>query len=79
MQRQGKRIILITTLELQPGIIHVQINPWKRFDMAFDELKRSTTLSPLSPLANLFLLAGDIHATLYTGSKAIHNKFFPMK
>jgi len=53
--------------------------PWKRFDMAFDELKRSTTLSPLSPLANLFLLAGDIHATLYTGSKAIHNKFFPMK
>jgi hypothetical protein len=53
--------------------------PWKRFDMAFDELKRSTTLSPLSPLANLFVLAGDIHATLYTGSKAIHNKFFPMK
>ncbi|KAJ6952006.1 hypothetical protein NC653_041232 [Populus alba x Populus x berolinensis] len=47
--------------------------------MAFDELKRSTTLSPLSPLANLFLLAGDIHATLYTGSKAMHNKFFPMK
>jgi len=38
--------------------------PWKRFDMAFDELKRSTILSPLSPLANLFLLAGDIHATL---------------
>nr|TKS16443.1 hypothetical protein D5086_0000023430 [Populus alba] len=53
--------------------------PWKRFDMAFDEIKRSTTLSPLSPLANLFLLAGDIHATLYTGSKAMHNKFFPMK
>jgi len=26
MQRQGKRIILITTLELQPGIIHFQIN-----------------------------------------------------
>ncbi|KAJ6855742.1 hypothetical protein NC651_040391 [Populus alba x Populus x berolinensis] len=26
MQHQGKRIILITTLELQPGIINVQIN-----------------------------------------------------
>ena len=41
--------------------------------------KRSAILSPLSQLANLFLLAGDIHATLYTGSKALHNKFFPMK
>ncbi|KAJ6858346.1 hypothetical protein NC652_040810 [Populus alba x Populus x berolinensis] len=47
--------------------------------MAFDELKRSAILSPLSQLANLFLLAGDIHSTLYTGSKALHNKFFPMK
>ncbi|KAJ6855725.1 hypothetical protein NC651_040383 [Populus alba x Populus x berolinensis] len=36
-----RRIILITTLELQPGIIHVQIN-----------LERDLTiLSPLSPLA----------------------------
>ncbi|KAJ6855717.1 hypothetical protein NC651_040375 [Populus alba x Populus x berolinensis] len=26
MQQQGKHIILITTPELQPGIIHVQIN-----------------------------------------------------
>ncbi|KAG6736900.1 hypothetical protein POTOM_060170 [Populus tomentosa] len=34
--------------------------------------KRSAILS-LSQLANLFLLAGDIHATLYTGSKALHN------
>jgi hypothetical protein len=41
--------------------------------------KRSAILSPLSQLANLFLLAGDIHAALYTGSKAIPNKFFPMK
>ncbi|CAN4077059.1 unnamed protein product [Withania somnifera] len=48
--------------------------PWKRFDMTFDEFKRSTILSPVSLLADLFLLAGDIHATLYTGSKAMHSQ-----
>ncbi|KAF6171493.1 hypothetical protein GIB67_018017 [Kingdonia uniflora] len=48
--------------------------PWKRFDMSFDEFKRSTILSPISQLADLFLLAGDIHATLYTGSKAMHSQ-----
>lgn len=48
--------------------------PWKRFDMAFEEFKRSTILSPISQLADLFLLAGDIHATLYTGSKAMHSQ-----
>ncbi|GAB2293209.1 Probable phosphoinositide phosphatase sac9 [Dionaea muscipula] len=48
--------------------------PWKRFDMAFEEFKRSTILSPVSQLADLFLLAGDIHATLYTGSKAMHSQ-----
>ncbi|XP_050383485.1 probable phosphoinositide phosphatase SAC9 [Argentina anserina] len=48
--------------------------PWKRFDMSFDEFKRSTILSPVSQLADLFLLAGDIHATLYTGSKAMHSQ-----
>ncbi|KAB5530058.1 hypothetical protein DKX38_020139 [Salix brachista] len=48
--------------------------PWKRFDMSFEEFKRSTILSPVSQLANLFLLAGDIHATLYTGSKAMHSQ-----
>ncbi|XP_011037364.1 PREDICTED: probable phosphoinositide phosphatase SAC9 isoform X2 [Populus euphratica] len=48
--------------------------PWKRFDMSFEEFKSSTILSPLSQLANLFLLAGDIHATLYTGSKAMHSQ-----
>ena len=47
--------------------------PWKRFDMTFEEFKRSTILSPVSQLADLFLLAGDIHATLYTGSKAMHS------
>ncbi|KAL3635791.1 putative phosphoinositide phosphatase sac9 [Castilleja foliolosa] len=48
--------------------------PWKRFDMSFDEFKRSTILSPVSQLADIFLLAGDIHATLYTGSKAMHSQ-----
>ncbi|KAG2727625.1 hypothetical protein I3760_01G166000 [Carya illinoinensis] len=48
--------------------------PWKRFDMTFEEFKRSTILSPVSQLADIFLLAGDIHATLYTGSKAMHSQ-----
>lgn len=48
--------------------------PWKRFDMTFEEFKRSSILSPVSQLADLFLVAGDIHATLYTGSKAMHSQ-----
>ncbi|XP_057491304.1 probable phosphoinositide phosphatase SAC9 [Actinidia eriantha] len=48
--------------------------PWKRFDMTFEEFKRSTILAPVCQLADLFLLAGDIHATLYTGSKAMHSQ-----
>ncbi|XP_075098514.1 putative phosphoinositide phosphatase SAC9 isoform X4 [Nicotiana tabacum] len=48
--------------------------PWKRFDMTFEEFKRSTILSPVSQLADLFLVAGDTHATLYTGSKAMHSQ-----
>lgn len=47
--------------------------PWKRFDMTFEEFKRSTLLSPICQLADLFLIAGDIHATIYTGSKAMHS------
>ncbi|THU71061.1 hypothetical protein C4D60_Mb08t31560 [Musa balbisiana] len=47
--------------------------PWKRFDMSFDRFKSSTVLAPVNQLADLFLLAGDIHATLYTGSKAMHS------
>ncbi|KAL4561231.1 hypothetical protein LXL04_033394 [Taraxacum kok-saghyz] len=46
---------------------------WKRFDMTFEEFKRSTILSPVCLLADLFLIAGDIHATIYTGSKAMHS------
>ncbi|XP_074320101.1 putative phosphoinositide phosphatase SAC9 [Silene latifolia] len=48
--------------------------PWKRFDMTFEEFKRSTILSPVSILADMFLVAGDVHATLYTGSKAMHSQ-----
>ncbi|GLT56600.1 hypothetical protein SLA2020_296310 [Shorea laevis] len=48
--------------------------PWKRFDMTFEDFKSSTILSPVSQLADLFLIAGDIHATLYTGSKAMHSQ-----
>uniref|UniRef100_A0A0D9V0Q7 Phosphoinositide phosphatase SAC9 n=1 Tax=Leersia perrieri TaxID=77586 RepID=A0A0D9V0Q7_9ORYZ len=48
--------------------------PWKRFDMTFDQFKGSTMLAPVNHLAELFLLAGDIHATLYTGSKAMHSE-----
>lgn len=48
--------------------------PWKRFDMTFEEFKSSTVLAPVTQLAELFLLAGDIHATLYTGSKAMHSQ-----
>uniref|UniRef100_A0A1D1ZIN1 Uncharacterized protein C1093.03 n=1 Tax=Anthurium amnicola TaxID=1678845 RepID=A0A1D1ZIN1_9ARAE len=48
--------------------------PWKRFDMTFDQFKNSTILYPITQLADLFLLAGDIHATLYTGSKAMHSQ-----
>lgn len=47
--------------------------PWKRFDMTFEEFKSSTILSPISQLSEMFLFAGDIHATLYTGSKAMHS------
>ncbi|KAL8262788.1 hypothetical protein R6Q59_024137 [Mikania micrantha] len=46
---------------------------WRRFDMTFEQFKSSTILSPICQLAELFLVAGDIHATLYTGSKAMHS------
>ncbi|XP_078444918.1 putative phosphoinositide phosphatase SAC9 isoform X2 [Wolffia australiana] len=48
--------------------------PWKRFDMSFEQFKNSTNLYPITQLAELFQLSGDIHATLYTGSKATHSQ-----
>lgn len=47
--------------------------PWKRFGMTVEQIKRTTMLAPILALADLFQLAGDIHATLYTGSKAMHS------
>ncbi|KAL3752756.1 hypothetical protein ACJRO7_000192 [Eucalyptus globulus] len=44
---------------------------WKRFDEKVDEFKKSTILSPVSQLADLFQLAGDIHSLLYTGTEAM--------
>ncbi|OAY64186.1 putative phosphoinositide phosphatase SAC9, partial [Ananas comosus] len=51
-----------------------QDKPWKKFDLTFEQFKSSTMLVPVNQLADLFLLAGDIHATLYTGSKAMHSQ-----
>ncbi|XP_072998445.1 probable phosphoinositide phosphatase SAC9 [Typha latifolia] len=62
-----------TTWE-HPCQANSQDKPWKRFDMTFDQFKSSTSLAPVNILADLFLLAGDIHATLYTGSKAMHSQ-----
>ncbi|KAL8150339.1 hypothetical protein V2J09_020147 [Rumex salicifolius] len=47
---------------------------WKRFDLSFKEFKRSTVLTPLTQLSDLFVIGGDVHATLYTGSKAMHSQ-----
>ncbi|KAH9305500.1 hypothetical protein KI387_009904, partial [Taxus chinensis] len=52
--------------------------PWKRFDMTVEQVKRTTRLAPILALADLFQLAGDIHATLYTGSKAMHSHIIHM-
>lgn len=47
--------------------------PWTRFDMSVDEFKEATIPGAIAGMAELFLIAGDIHATLYTGSKAMHS------
>ncbi|XP_024361756.1 probable phosphoinositide phosphatase SAC9 [Physcomitrium patens] len=47
--------------------------PWKRFDMTVEEFRDSTISLPIAQMADLFLIAGDIHAMLYTGSKAMHS------
>jgi hypothetical protein len=38
--------------------------PWRRFNMTVGQFKRATLPAPISALSELFLLAGDIHATL---------------
>lgn len=47
--------------------------PWRRFDMTVEEFRDSTLAGPIAQMADLFLIAGDIHAMLYTGSKAMHS------
>lgn len=46
--------------------------PWKRFDMTVEEFRDSTISLPIAQMADLFLIAGDIHAMLYTGRISIH-------
>lgn len=46
---------------------------WRRYDLDVEEFKEATLPSPISVLAGLFLNAGDVHATLYTGSRAMHS------
>jgi hypothetical protein len=45
--------------------------PWKRFNMTVDQFKREILPGLISTLGELFLLAGDIHVTLYTGNKQL--------
>ena len=46
---------------------------WRRYDMTVYEFREATLPSPVSVLSGLFLSAGDVHATLYTGSRAMHS------
>ncbi|KAL2622415.1 hypothetical protein R1flu_002620 [Riccia fluitans] len=47
--------------------------PWQRFDLSVEKFRDATLPLPIAAMAELFLAAGDIHATLYTGSKAMHS------
>eukprot|EP00250_Pteridium_aquilinum_P004965 c15135_g1_i1 orf=287-3169(+) len=47
---------------------------WRKYDMTVEEFKEATLPSPISVLSGLFLNAGDAHATLYTGSRAMHSQ-----
>ncbi|KAJ7567413.1 hypothetical protein O6H91_02G146100 [Diphasiastrum complanatum] len=47
--------------------------PWRHFNLTAEEFKDATLPVPVAMLAELFLIAGDIHAMLYTGSKAMHS------
>jgi len=41
--------------------------PWRRFDMTVAEFRDSTLPGAIAQMADMFLIAGDIHAMLYTG------------
>ncbi len=44
--------------------------PWRRFDMTIDEFRGCSMQAPITELVDLFLKADDVHAMLYTSSKA---------
>eukprot|EP00850_Spirogloea_muscicola_P007483 SM000038S14296 [mRNA] locus=s38:174165:181898:+ [translate_table: standard] len=50
-----------------------EAEPWAWFDLSVEALKARALAAPIAALAELFLIAGDIHALLYTGSKAMHS------
>jgi hypothetical protein len=41
--------------------------------MGFEEVKGATLSAPLEAMSDMFMIAGDIHASLYSGSKAMHS------
>ncbi|MCO5576196.1 hypothetical protein L7F22_030004 [Adiantum nelumboides] len=47
---------------------------WRKYDLSVEDFKEATLPSPISLLSGLFLNAGDVHATLYTGSRAMHSQ-----
>ncbi|KAK6914470.1 SAC domain [Dillenia turbinata] len=58
----------------QHGHIHVQIKLGRDLTCPLKSSKDQRFYHRVSQLADLFLLAGDIHATLYTGSEAMHSQ-----
>ena len=51
----------------------MQRRPWAAFRRTFEDLKHSLSPSVLTGLAEMFQIAGDVHAMLYTGSRAMHS------
>ncbi|KAI5078715.1 hypothetical protein GOP47_0006386 [Adiantum capillus-veneris] len=51
---------------------------WRKFDLSVEDFKEATLPSPISLLSSLFLNAGDVHATLYTGSRAMHSQILQL-
>lgn len=51
---------------------------WRKYDMTVEEFKEATLPSPITVLSGLFLNAGDAHATLYTGSRAMHSQILQL-
>lgn len=56
-----------------PFRIAAENRSWRRFGMGFEEVKGATLSAPLEAMSDMFMIAGDIHASLYSGSKAMHS------